>query len=194
MKRCAVRMLSFKGRHFLESVILMTVRWYVAYALSYRDIEELMEERGVHMDHATLQRWVVTYAPQLMEKARKVMKSSADSWRMDETYIKVKGVWTYLYRAVDKFGNTIDLMLSEKRDKPAATRFFIQAIGHAGIPDKVVMDKSGANLAGINAINEQLAEQGFLAMLITILQVKYLNNIVEQDHRFIKKITRPAGL
>jgi putative transposase len=126
-----------------------------------------------------------------MEKARKVMKSSADSWRMDETYIKVKGQWVYLYRVVDKFGNTIDFMLSRKRDKPAATRFFTQAIGHAGIPKKVAIDKSGANMAGINAINDQLAGLGSFAVLITVYQCKYLNNIVEQDHRFIKKITRP---
>ncbi len=143
------------------------------------------------MDHATIQRWVVEYSPQLMEKARRVMKPSASSWRMDETYIKIKGEWTYLYRAVDKWGYTIDFMLSKRRDKPAAMRFFARAIGHAGIPEKVVMDKSGANLAGINAINERLTRLGFFALLITVLQVKYLNNIVEQDHRFIKKITRP---
>jgi putative transposase len=189
-------MLSFKGRHFPEAVILMAVRWYVAYALSYRDIEELMHERGVIVDHATVQRWVVKYSPELMEQARKVMKTSADSWRMDETYIKVKGQWVYLYRVVDKFGNTIDFMLSRKRDKPAATRFFTQAIGHAGIPKKVAIDKSGANMAGISAINDQLTGLGNFAVLITVYQSKYLNNIVEQvvrhsDHRFIKKITRP---
>ena len=114
-----------------------------------------MNERGVKVDHATVQRWVVEYSPQLMEQARKVIKPSAGSWRMDETYIKVKGDWVYLYRAVDKFGNTIDFMLSQKRDKPAATRFFTQAIGHAGLPEKIVIDKSGANTASINAINEQ---------------------------------------
>ena len=97
-------MLSFKGRHFPKEIILMAVRWYVAYALSYRDIEELMNERGVKVDHATVQRWVVEYSPELMEKACKVMKSSADSWRMDEMYIKVKGLWVYLYRVVDKLG------------------------------------------------------------------------------------------
>ena len=140
-------MLTFKGRHFPKGIILMAVRWYVAYALSYRDTEELMNERAVKMDHATIQRWVVKYSPELMEQARKVMKSSADSWRMDETYIKVKGEWVYLYRAVDKLGNTIDFMLPQKRDKPAATRFFIQAIGYAGLPEKVAIDKSGANLA-----------------------------------------------
>ena len=110
---------------------------------------------------------------------------------MDETYIKVKGEWVYLYRAVDKFGDTIDFMLSKKRDKPAATRFFAKAIGHAGLPEKVVIDKSGANTAGMDAINEQLSAVGLFAFVITLIQSKYLNNIVEQDHRFIKKITRP---
>lgn len=155
-----------------------------------------MSEHGVKLDHATVQRWVVEYSPKLMEQARKVMKSSADSWRMDETYLKVKGEWTYLYRAVDKFGNTIDFMLSIKRDKPAATRFFTQAIGHAGIPAKVAIEKSGSNMAGISAINDQLTGLGNFAVLITVYQSKYLTNIVEQvvrhsDHRFIKKITRP---
>jgi putative transposase len=116
-------MLSFKGRHFPKEIILMTVRWYVAYALSYRDIEELLNERGVIIDHATVHRWVFKYSPGLMEQARKVMKPSADSWPMDETTIKVKGEWLYLYQAVEKFGNTIDFMLSQKPDKPAATRF-----------------------------------------------------------------------
>ena len=172
-------MLSFYGRHFPKAVILMAVRWYVAYALSYRDIEELMSERGVKLDHATVQRWVAEYSPELMEQARKVMKSSADSWRMDASgtrrrisRLKVSG--STLYQAVDKFGNTIDFMLSQKRDKPAATRFFAQAIGHAGIPRKVAIDKSGANMAGINAINVQLATLGFFARTITIFQSKYL--------------------
>ena len=150
-------MLSFNGRHFPKAIILMAARWHVAYALSYRDIEELMDERGVQVDHATVQRWAAEYSPQLMEQGRRVMKSSADSWRMNETYIKVKGEWVYLYRAVDKLGNTIDFMLAQKRDQSAAAPFFTQAIGHAGLPEKVAIDKSGANLAGLNAINIQLA-------------------------------------
>jgi putative transposase len=109
---------------------------------------------------------------------------------MDETYIKVKGQWVYLYRAVDKFGNTIDFKLSEQRDEAAATAFFKQAIDHHGLPEKVVIDKSGANNAGLENINLLFFLAGFLCV-IDILQVKYLNNIIEQDHRFIKKITRP---
>jgi putative transposase len=113
---------------------------------------------------------------------------------MDETYIKVKGQWVYLYRAVDKAGNTVDFMLSEKRDQPAAMAFFLKAIGSNGIPQTVTMDKSGANKAGIDTMNLQLARLfmiGGLFLQINIRQVKYLNNIVEQDHRFIKKITKP---
>ena len=111
---------------------------------------------------------------------------------MDETYIKVKGKWVYLYRAVDKEGKTVDLMLSEKRDEPAARAFFNKAIGACGLPDKVTMDKSGANKAGINTINLVLALLcllGGLPIKITIRQIKYLNNIIEQDHRLVKKIT-----
>ena len=173
----------------------MLVRWYSAYALSYRDVEELALERGLKVDHSTINRWVIEYATQLEEAFRKRYKRSVGiSWRMDETYIKVKGQWMYLYRAVDKEGNTVDFMLSEKRDEPAARAFFEKAVGSSGIPDKVTMDKSGANKAGIDTINLHLA---FLFMLggvftqITVRQIKYLNNIVEQDHRFVKKITKP---
>ena len=112
---------------------------------------------------------------------------------MDETYIKVKGQWVYLYRAVDKEGNTIDFMLSEKRDEPAARAFFEKAIGSSGMPEKVTMDKSGANKAGIDTINLYFPLLFILGSpwnQVTVRQIKYLNNIVEQDHRFIKKITK----
>lgn len=172
----------------------MLVRWYLAYPLSYRDIEELALERGLKVDHSTINRWVIKYSPQLEESFRKHHKKQVGrSWRMDETYIKVKGQWVYLYRAVDKEGNTIDFMLSEKRDEPAARAFFEKAIGSSGMPEKVTMDKSGANKAGIDTINLYFT---LLFMLgapwsqVTIRQIKYLNNIVEQDHRFIKKITK----
>jgi putative transposase len=149
-----------------------------------------MQERGVDVDHATLNRWVIEYAPQLAEEAQKRKTSTACSWRMDETYVKVKGRWMYQYRAVDKQGKTLDFMLSEQRDEAAAEAFFRQAIGNNGVPEKVVIDKSGANQAGLQTVNLLLFFLGFWP-LIEILQVKYLNNIVEQDHRFIKKITRP---
>ena len=188
-------MISFKQRHFEQAVILRLVRWYVAYSLSYRDVEELALERGLRVDHSTINRWVVHYAPQLEESFRaKHKRPTGGSWRMDETYIKVKGVWTYLYRAVDKEGQTVDFMLSIKRDEPAARAFFERAIGSSGIPQKINMDKSGANKAGIDAINKMLYSLfliGYAAIQIFVRQVKYLNNIIEQDHRFIKKITQP---
>lgn len=188
-------MLSFKGRYFEKEMILMAVRWYVAYALSYRDIEELMLERGLHVDHSTLSRWVVRYAPQLEDEFRKHHKQKTGlSWRADETYIKIKGQWHYLYRAVDKSGDTIDFMLSEKRNEAAARAFFIKSIGANRLPHTVTIDKSGANKAALETINLQLT---FLMLLgipffqIKLRQLKYLNNIVEQDHRGIKRITKP---
>jgi putative transposase len=188
-------MLSFKWCHFKQDIILMLVRWYLAYSLSYRDIEELALERGLKVDHSSINRWVIKYAPLLEKAFRKRHKRPVGvSWRMDETYLKVKGQWVYLYRAVDKEGNTVDFMLSEKRDEPAARAFFEKAIGSSGLPDKVTMDKSGANKAGIDFINLQLALLFIMSGLflqINVRQVKYLNNIVEQDHRFIKKITKP---
>ncbi|MCU8168597.1 IS6 family transposase, partial [Vibrio vulnificus] len=109
--------LSFKGKQYPAELILQAVRYYVAYALSFRDIEEIFKERGLGMDHATLQRWVLEYTPQLEKAFRKQKGKVSSSWRMDETYVKIKGVWYYLYRAVDKVGDTIDFYLSETRDK-----------------------------------------------------------------------------
>jgi putative transposase len=119
---------SFKGAHFPQDIILMGVRWYVAYPLSYRHVEELMEERGVPIDHATIQRWVVKYSPYLEEAFHRRKRPVGHSWRMDETYIRVKGKWRYLYRAVDKSGQTIDFLLTEHRDTEVALRFLTQAI------------------------------------------------------------------
>jgi putative transposase len=113
--------ISFEWRHFQKTIILQCVRLYLGFPLSYRDIEEMMLERGTEVDHSTIQRWVVHYSPLLENEFRKNSKRKVgNSWRMDETYIKIKGVWHYLYRAVDKEGNTIDFMLSKKRDEPAA--------------------------------------------------------------------------
>jgi putative transposase len=159
------------------------VFFYVRYAVSYRDLEEIMAERGVNVDHATLNRWVVKYSPLIAREAHRRTSAASSSWRMDETYIKVKGKWTYLYRAVDKHGKTLDFMLSEHRDEDVASTFFARIIGNNGWPEKVVIDKSGANLAGLQNMN--------WFWLIEILQVKYLNNIIEQDHSFINKLTRP---
>ena len=180
------QMIDFGGRHFPSTVILMAIRWYVAYALSYRDIEELMAERGLEVDHSTVNRWVIRYSPELEDVFRKNKKPVGTSWRMDETYVKVQGEWMYQYRAVDKEGRTVDFLFSKQRDRKAAKKFFLQSISTNGRPEKVNIDKSGANKAGLEDVNKDLPEQE----KIFIRQCKYLNNIVEQDHRFVKKITR----
>ena len=176
----------FSGRHFPKDVILTAVRWYVRYKLSYLDIEELMSERGIKMDHSTINRWVVKYAPLLAAEARRHKRDVGVSWRLDETYIKVRGQWKYLYRAVDKVGDAVDFLLTAKRDTEAALRFLRQAIRNNGTPEKINIDKSGSNTAAIKAYN---AEAG---SAIEIRQCKYLNNIVEQDHRTVKQKTRAA--
>ncbi len=178
-------MLNFKWRHFEKEIILINVRWYLAYPLSYRNLEEMAEERGYSVDHSTINRWVIKYSPELEAAFQKKKKPVGGRWRMDETYIKVNGKWKYLYRAVDKEGNTIDYLLRAKRDTKAAKRFFKKAIKRNGHPELVNVDKSGANKAALNSINKETKEQ------IEIRQCKYLNNIVEQDHRNIKRITRP---
>ena len=182
--------IDFKGNHFPKSVILYAVFFYVRYGVSYRDLEEIMAERGVEIDHATLNRWVVKFSPLIAANAQARKRPTAISWRMDETYIKVRGKWTYLYRAVDRDGQTLDFMLSERRDTAAARRFFKRAVGTNGVPDRIAIDKSDANLAGLQSLNVILKFTG-TGHLVTIRQIKYLNNILEQDHRFIKRITRP---
>jgi putative transposase len=183
-------MISFKGRHFPKDMILMSVRWKLVYPLSYRNIEELMEERCATVDHSTVQKWVVHYAPQLENAYRKKKKPVGSSWRMDETYVKVNGKWVYLYRAVDKECNTIDFMLSEQRDRRAVLKFFKKAIGSSGLPQKVNIDKSGSNTAALERINNLLFIYGLWHLLIEVRRTKYLSNIVEQDHRCIKTITK----
>jgi len=183
--------IDFKGSHYPKDVILYAVVFYVRYAVSYRNLEEIMAERGVQVDHATLNRWVVKYSPSIAKTAQQKKQPIAGSWRMDETYIKVKGKWMYLYRAVDKHGKTLDFMLSKRRDKAAARLFFRRAIETTGVPERIVIDKSGANLAGLQCINVGLTFSR-TKQRIEILRVKYLTNIGEQDHRFIKKITRPT--
>src|SRR5712692_5989983 len=177
--------ISFKGAHFPQEIILMGVRWYVAYPLSYRHVEELLEERGVPIDHATMQRWVVKDSPQLEEAFHRRKRAVWVSWRMDETYIKVKGEWRYLYRAVDKHGQTIDFLLTKERDEQAAKRFLTKAIRRHGVPENITIDGSAANEAAIKSYNEEHDTA------ITIRKIKYLNNIVEQDHRAVKRVTRP---
>lgn len=142
------------------------------------------------VDHATLNRWVTKYASQVADEARRRKRPVGRSWRMDETYVRVKGKWVYLYRAVDKFGMTLDFMLSRRRNKAAATKFFSRALETNSMPRKIVIDKSGANTAGINEINRMLNRFG-CPVQIQMVRIKYLNNIVEQNHRFIKRRIRP---
>src|SRR5215471_611985 len=188
-QRCIMReatmAISFKGAHFPKEVILMGVRWYVAYPLSTRHVEELMAERGVDVDHSTINRWTIKYSPLLEEACHRRKRPVWISWWMDETYVKVKGQWRYLSRAVDKTGQTIDFLLTEERDEQAAKRFLTKAIRRHGVPEKITIDGSAANEAAVKSYN---AEHG---TAIAIRTVKYLNNIMEQDHRGIKRITRP---
>ncbi|PMH03412.1 transposase [Vibrio splendidus] len=173
--------------------MLETVRYYLAYKLSYREIEEIQLERGVVVDHATINRWVIKFTPVLEQRARRRKKPVSGSWRMDETYIKVKGKWVYYYRAVDKFGNVVDYYLSPNRDESAAKAFLNKAIAQNGLPEKVVIDGSKSNYAALDSMNVQLWLTGyFMLSLVEIYNIKYLNNIVEQSHRWVKQKTRQA--
>ena len=178
-------MLATKGMRFPIDVILACIRWYAAYPLSYRHLEEMMRKRGVFVDHSSMNRWAIWFLPLLEKVFRKHKRPVGGSWRMDETYIKVKGAWKYFYRAVDKEGNTVDFVLTAQRDKAAAMGFIDKAIKASGIPEKVTMDKSGANKAAIDGVNASRETP------IVARQVKYLNNIVEQDHRAVKRVTKP---
>ena len=179
----------FKWKHYQPDIILLTVRWYLRYNLSFRDLVEIMEERGLSIAHTTIMRWVHQYGPELDERVRRHLKTTNDSWRVDETYVKVKGQWLYLYRAVDSEGNTIDFCLSKARNKQAAKRFFKKALAfsHVSEPRVITVDKNPAYPIAI----QELKEEKQMPKGIQLRQVKYLNNIVEQDHRFIKKRIRP---
>jgi putative transposase len=174
-----------KRMHYPLEVMLTCVRWYAAYPLSLRHIEEMMQERGVSVDHATVHRWAMKILPVLAAVFRRRKRPVGASWRMDETYIKVAGQWKYLYRAVDRDGHTIDFLLRAKRDCAAARRFLERAIGLHDVPEKITIDKSGATTAAI------LSVQADSGASIELRQRKYLNNVVEQDHRAIKRVVRP---
>jgi putative transposase len=165
-----------KRLHFPVDVILLCVRWYVAYSLSLRNLEEMMVEHGIEVDHSTVHRWVIKLVPLFEKACRRHKRPVGKSWRMDETYIKVRGQWKYLYRAVDKAGDTVDFLFRARRDRAAARRYFEKAIDLNGVPETVTVDKSGANLAALQAVNAERETP------ITIRQCKYLNNIVEVRH------------
>jgi putative transposase len=171
--------------HYPLDVILTCVRWYATYPLSLRHLEEMMSERGIAVDHSTVHRWAMKLLSVLEKTFRRHKRTVGKSWRMDETYIKVKGQWKYQYRAVDRDGNSVDFLLRARRDRHAAQCYFERSMIHNGAPETVTIDKSVANLAALKAINVGRE------MPIRIRQRKYWNNIVEQDHRAIKRRIRP---
>ena len=181
---------SFKGRQFTAEVILWAVRWYLMFPISYRDLELMLADRGVTVDHTTIFRWIQAYAPEIEKRIRPYLRGSNGSWRVDETYVRVKGRWMYLYRAVDSRGQTIDFLLSAKRDAEAAKRFFRKALGqpHTVNPRTITVDKNPAYPCAV----EQMKEDGELWQRSRLRQVKFLNNIVEQDHRRVKRLVRPG--
>ena len=180
----------FKWRHFEADIILCAVRWYLRYALSYRDVEELLRERGVSIDHTTVFRWVQRYAPELDRRCRPHLRLTNDSYRVDETYIRIKKQWCYLYRAVDAGGATLDFMLSPTRDAHAAERFFRRVLraSHTRKPRVITVDKNAAYPPAFDA----LQQDGTLPETCLLRQCKYLNNIIEQDHRFVKRRVNPG--
>ena len=178
----------FKYKQFKSKIIMLCVRWYLKYPLSYRNLVEMMAERGINITHTTIMRWVHEFSPILDKSIRPYLSKCNHSWRVDETYIKIKGKWTYLYRAVDSKGNTIDFYLSKNRDKQSVKNFFKKAIKSVNTttPRVITVDK---NPAYPRALSE-LTEDNILNKKVTLRQIKYLNNIVEQDHRFIKRKVR----
>ncbi len=180
----------FKWRHFEPEIILLCVRWYCRYQLSYRDLAEMMSERGLSVHHSTIFRWVQRYAPEINKRIRPYLKMSGTSYRVDETYIKVGKICKFLYRAVDKEGNTIEFMLSAKRDVCAAKRFFkkMMRADHRRLPFSINTDKNASYPDAFAASQHDK----ILPFDCKLRGVKYLNNIIEQDHRFVKKRTRAA--
>ena len=251
----------FKWRHFEAEIILLCVRWYLRYSLSSRDLEEMMLERGLQVDHTPIYRWVQHYAPELDKRCRPHLKACNDSWRVDETYITIRQTWMYLYRAVDAFGNTLEFLLSPTRDAEAAKRFFVKALhstadsapqarrgekqveeptpaanptptqlsqggglqgaasqatgevsrhapcpatpqaGSPGITPKTLPVRATQSAPRVINVDKNAAypkaeaflkAAGGLSESVELRQVKYLNNLVEQDHRCIKRLVKPG--
>jgi len=175
----------FKWKQFSKEVILWAVRWYCQFALSYRDLVMMMEERGFSVSHTTIMRWVHQYAKEIKKRLKKFLKVCNDSYRIDETYVKVKGKWHYIYRAVDSDGNTLDWMLSERRNQEAAEEFFKQLLSneHCAVPRVMNFDKNAAYPPAFKTMKDS----GLIPESTEFRQVKYLNNVLEQDHRFSKR-------
>jgi transposase-like protein len=171
-------------------VILLCIRWYLAYALSYRDLQEMMAERGIEVDPSTIYRWVQAYTPELDRRIRRKLKPTWGDWHVDETYIRIKGVWHYLYRAVDDAGQTVDFLLSAHRDTLAAKLLFEKAVmrPHNDFPETVIVDRNPAYPAALKI----LQKEGHLSPTAQLRTGRALNNLVEQDHRRIKRLVRPG--
>src|SRR6476660_6024837 len=180
----------FKWRQFEPEVILLAIGWYLRFSLSYRDVEELLAERGLLVDHVTVWRWVQRHAPELERRLRRHLQPTNDSWRVDETYVRVKGKWVYLYRAVDSSGATIDFLLSAKRDAAAAERFLAKALGGENHPAPRVINTD--EHAGYPPAIARLKAEEALKENCQHRPVQYLNNVLEQDHRAIKRRIRPS--
>ena len=180
----------FKGPQFTAEVFLWAVRWYLMFPVCYRDLELMLLDRGVEVDHTTIFRWLQAYAGELEKRIRPHLRMCNGSWRVDETYVRVKGRWTYLYRAVDSRGQTIDFLLSARRDTVAAKRFFRKALAqpHVVNPRTITVDKNPA----YPRATAEMKRDGELWRRTRMRQCKYLNNIVEQDHRRIKRLVRPV--
>jgi transposase-like protein len=171
------------GRHFDSSIIILCVRWYITYKLSYRDLRDMMAERGVSLAHTTILRGVQRYVPEFEKKWSRFARPVGIPWRVDETYIRVRGEWKYLYRAVDKQGNTVDFLLSGHRDIEAARRLFTRAINKHGAPEKITVDGYAATHTAI----DELREAALLPQNVIVRASKYLNNLIEQDQRRVKQ-------
>ena len=177
----------FKGRHFDQEIIVLCVRWYLAFKLSSRDLVQMMAERGIGLAHTTILRWIQRYVPEFEKRWNRYALPLGNSWRVDETYIKVRGQWVYLYRAVDKEGRTVDFLLSRRRDIVAAKQFFSRAVKQHGAPRVITLDGYAASHRAV----DKLKAAGRLPRRVRVRSSKYLNNVIEQDHRRIKQRIRP---
>jgi len=180
----------FKWRHYFPAIILRCIRWDCRYSLSYRDVEELTQERGLRVDHSTIYRWVQAYAPQVDKRCRPHLRPASDSWRVDEVFVNIKGQGRWLYRAVDKQGDTLDFLLTAKRDAVAAKRFFRKTLnaGNSTTPRVINVDKHKAYPPAF----AELQQEKLLPQSTKLRQNKYLNNIIEQDHRFLQRVIKPG--
>jgi transposase, IS6 family len=180
----------FKRRRFPVEIILLCVRWYCKYGISYRDLAEMMSERGVAVDPSTIFRWVQRYAPEIEKRVRQYQGPRSGSWRVDETYVRVGGKWKYLFRAVDKHGQLIDFMLSDRRNTRAAYRFLRKALKTMSDypPSSITTDK----LASYPNAIRRLQIKGLLSKDAEHRTSKYLNNVIEADHGALKRVIRPT--